>query len=101
MAAVEKDHDNLEIFDVAHDSASNEIHPLTEASTVPKCWGLKILEGFDPCCLDYIIVGQGTPPTSVSQTQQVFLAPWTAPAQPEASDTEDAENEEIFPLLRR
>ena len=94
---LEEDHDNLETLKAAHDSACNEIHVLTEPSIVPTCWALKVIDGFDPCCVDYIIVGQGTPPTTVSETQQVFLAPGTAPAQTEPSDTEDASNEEICP----
>ena len=70
MAAVEKvedvgrlaqeNHDDLDTFNAAHDSACNDIHSVMEASMVPKCWVLKIIEGFDPHCLDYIIVGQGT-----------------------------------------
>ena len=92
---LEEVYDDLETFNAAHDSACNEMRVLTEASMVAKCWAIKIIDGFDPHCVDYIIVGQGEPPAALRENQEIFVAPWTAPAQTEASDTEDASNEEI------
>ncbi len=92
----QEDHDELETLNAAHDSAYNDIDAVMEPSMVSKSWALKIIDGFDPHCVDYIIVGQGEPPTALKETQQIFVAPWTAPAQTEASDTEDASRMKKF-----
>ncbi len=92
---VEGDHGDFETFKAAHDSTLHEIRALTEASNAARCWALKIINEFDSGSLDYIIVGQGTPPDNLTENQQVFIAQRMAPSQDESIDpAEDAPNAE-------
>ncbi len=67
-----------------------------DASRAANGWAHTIITGFDIGSIDYIIIGQGTPPVTINENQQVFLAPWMAPSQGDPLDpTEDVANQEL------
>ena len=84
-----------------HDSSSEEDH-LDKHVMKLECWVADTTSRFDSDSIDYMIVGQGTPPASASENQQVFVAPWMATPQGKsigpAEDMADQEASTPTPL---
>jgi hypothetical protein len=80
--------------DMIHDLAS-EVNDSEDDARNPGCWVADIFNGLDSGSIDYLIVGRDTPPATINENQQIFLAPWTAPSQVDPGDiAKDVPNEE-------
>jgi hypothetical protein len=79
--------------DIVHDLGP-EVND-SEKNPRPECWIAEIIDSLDSASIDYVVVGQGTPPANLTEDQELFLAPWMAAAQRGAvNGAEDVLNEE-------
>jgi ParB family chromosome partitioning protein len=91
-----EEHGDIDTDDAPLNSSVAQIPVLAEASDSPESWPSQVINGFYPASIDYLIVGQGAPPATVNDNEQVFRAPWVVPAEsdvidpPESTPTEEA-----------